>query len=750
MKKLFQSSKRIAQKKRFIPTALGLLLIVLACWIQSRPTPAINFLLDRIHYAVYDMRTKLTASDHATSYTPIVIADIDEKSLAKLGRWPWPRNYIAKLVNQLFDHGAIVIAFDMLLSEPETNITDKVISGLLEEGITSTEFIKKLVKIAPKFDHDKMLASSLKGGDTVLGFVLHNNVTASSGGALPNSFGRISSQEPHYFSVPNYAKFQGNLAKLQDAATSGGAITVQPDDDGIIRRAPIMFRHGERLYPSLALEATKLFLLEDNIHVNKVQHGKFSVVESVSLGNKIIPTDHQGNVLIPFIGPAKTFPYLSAVDIIHGNIPADKLEGAMVFIGTSAFGLHDLKATAIQSVYPGVEIHANIAHNILQGRFPYAPDWSLGAQMCITVIAGLILLLMLPGLKVWGLIFTVVSTFAIIFSLETWLWIAYGIVIPLTVPLISVLLISILQFIYDLFYEIKHNKQVEALFSEYVPPSYLKSMLDSGGNFGFAGESREMTVLFSDIRNFTSISEKLNVIELKELLNKFFSEMTEIIFNHQGTIDKYVGDMVIAFWGAPMKDPDHSRHAVQGGLEMIAKTEALKEEFKAQGLPEVNIGVGVNSGPMNVGDMGSKFRRSYTVLGDAVNLGSRLESLTKFYGVKMIIGETTQQSCPDFIVRQLDKIRVKGKQEGITIYEPVALKNKIATDLLASIHRFQEALVLYYQQHWDQASQLLLELMENPYHAYVCKLYLKRIEYYKKNPPGDAWDGVYTAQSKSG
>ena len=750
MKQRLKALKHITQKKRFTPTIVGLALILLACWIQTRPIDSVNFLLDRIHYMIYDMRMKLATPSIPYDSTPIVIADIDEKSLAAIGRWPWPRDTLAQLVKQLFSQGAAVISFDILLSEPEENITQQVISSLRSEDQDNTQIIENLQRIAPQFNHDQILAKSLQGGDTVLGMVFHKDLTATNSGHLTEPIEQIPSMQEKNYSIPEYPRYQANLSLFQQAATAAGAISVQPDNDGIIRRAPIVYRNANSIYPSLALQTASLYLLEKDINIKMVEQGIHWNVESVWLSNRMIATDKEANVLIPFLGPAKTFPYLSAIDIIQGEIPPDKLQGALVFIGTSAFGLNDTKATPLQNIYPGVEVHATITHNILHGSFPYIPDWELGAQITVIIVIGLLLLLILPNSHVWTLIYTVIFSLTAIIGLESYLWLAHGIVLSLIVPIILIFLFAALYFIYDLFYEEQHNKEVEELFSQYVPPNYLKSMLKDSHEFDFAGESREMSVLFSDIRNFTSISEQLNVTDLKNFLNQFFSEMTAVIFEHGGTIDKYVGDMVMAFWGAPMQDPKHAKNALEAGLEMITRTKALKKSFREQGLPEVNIGVGVNSGIMNVGDMGSQFRRSYTVLGDAVNLGSRLESLSKFYGVKMITGEITQQNCPEYRFRQLDTIRVKGKQKGVKIYEPIALKQAVSAAVELDLKQFESALFHYSEQRWQQAQSILQLLIDHPGYEHLCQLYLKRIRYYRDNPPGDDWNGVYIATSKFG
>jgi adenylate cyclase len=317
------------------------------------------------------------------------------------------------------------------------------------------------------------------------------------------------------------------------------------------------------------------------------------------------------------------------------------------------------------------------------------------------------------------------------------------------IPIALTVLLAMTNMIYGYLFESRRRESLKQIFGQYVPPGHINNMLKTGNsNYGLRGEEREMTVLFADIRNFTAISEPLSASAVKEMLNQFFTPMTKIIFDHQGTIDKYIGDMIMAFWGAPLADADHAHHALNAALEMQLMVKQLTPLFVEQGLPEINIGIGLNSGLMDVGDMGSTFRRSYTVLGDAVNLGARLEGLTKYYGVKIMAGAQTQARQTDFILRQLDRVQVKGKKNSLAIYEVIGRQKEVDETLRAELALSEQALACYFAQQWQQASELFSQLNTLRPDVFLYSLYLGRIAEFRRNPPEKNWDGVYQHTGK--
>jgi adenylate cyclase len=417
-------------------------------------------------------------------------------------------------------------------------------------------------------------------------------------------------------------------------------------------------------------------------------------------------------------------------------------------VGTTAPGLMDLRATPVQNVYAGVEIHANMIAGILDQNIKQRPAYTVGAEFLILLLTGLLLALLLPVLTpLWATALTIgVLTFSVIFNLMVWQ--LANLVLPLASSLLLITAIYVLNMSYGFFVESRGKRQLAGLFGQYVPPELVDEMARNPEAISLEGESRELTVLFSDVRGFTTISEGLDPKQLTQLMNEFLTPMTHIIHHNRGTIDKYMGDAIMAFWGAPLADPQHASHAVKAGLEMIAGMTKLQEQFKAKGWPEIKIGVGLNTGEMTVGNMGSEFRMAYTVMGDAVNLGSRLEGLTKNYGVYIIVSEFTKEKAPEYLYRELDIVRVKGKDEPVTIFEPICELGQEDKSIKDELKLYRETLRLYRAQNWDLAEMQFINLQKMHPARYLYRIYLERIAYYRQNPPGADWDGVFTFQTK--
>ncbi|MEX2468603.1 MAG: adenylate/guanylate cyclase domain-containing protein, partial [Pseudohongiellaceae bacterium] len=487
----------------------------------------------------------------------------------------------------------------------------------------------------------------------------------------------------------------------------------------------------------------------------------------------------RASVLVPYLGPSslrsdEPFEYVSATDVLNDNEEPDVFVNSLVLIGTSAPGLQDIRTTPLDQVYPGVEVHANMLHALLESQpvavvggeqsdtrslfadfqrgdsvnFPYRPDWEPGAVLTAIVVLGLVMSLLFPRMGAPTMALTAIVLVAVVGWGNFQLWSVYRMDFSLFILLLLVLAITAVNLVYGFLAESQTRKVIKGMFDQYVPPAHIDSMLENPDNYTFEGESKELTVLFLDIRSFTTISEALSATELKTLLNDFFTPITEIIFKHSGTIDKYVGDMVMAFWGAPLDDPRHRDNAVRGGLEMLERVEELREEFDRRGYPAVNIGVGINTGMMNVGDMGSTYRRSYTVLGDAVNLGSRLEGLTKFYGIRLLIGEETARELDGFLLRLIDRVKVKGKHEAVECFEPLCQLESAGEQLQARVGKYHEALAHYFAQEWDQAEALLNELAAAEPGTLLYRVYLERIATLRETPLPEDWDGSFEHTSK--
>lgn len=609
------------------------------------------------------------------------------------------------------------------------------------------QLIHQLESLVPEFDNDQRLAESLADRDITLGYLFHEEDTAPVGN-LPQPLASLSTEQAMRSGIKAMPNYTASLPLLQQNAISSGFVTTWPDPDGIIRRTPMLIRHDNNIYGSLSLNVAKLYLFLEEAEINTAPIGEIDAVENIVLGGTTIPTDGFGFALVPYKGAAGNFPYLSATDLLNGNFDETVLEGAIVLIGATAVGIADLVATPVENIYPGVEVHANIVRSILDDDFPYEPSWADGANLFATLSIGLLLALLLPYLAPLPLlIISLVMATGLVYG-NFWLWQEKGLALALAWPLILILALAAVNITYGFLSENRKRSQLKNMFGQYVPPQLVDAMSQTSENFGFEGESREMTVLFADIRGFTTLSEKLSPSELRTLLNRYFTHMTEIIFDHNGTIDKYVGDMIMAFWGAPLHDPDHAKQAIQAAMKMLEKTAELKPILMNEGYPEVDIGIGLNTGLMNVGDMGSSYRRAYTVLGDNVNLGSRIEGLTKFYGAGLVVSETTMAGQDEFIFRRLDLVKVKGKTEAVKVFEPLCTKEQATEELLTELEQHEQGLAAYLKQEWDTAKDIFCQLNQTQPNTRVYSLYLERINELHHRQLGTEWDGVYERREK--
>jgi adenylate cyclase len=699
--------------------------------------------VQRIENYLYDVRVE-TMMPRVVD-PRVVIVDIDEASLAAEGQWPWPRQKIAALTDALFDdYGIRALGFDVLFGEPERNAELRLIDELATGPLAGdTERLVQLSEIRHRHEGDRVLSESLIARDVVLGYVFKQRPGAAEraeSGELPAG---VVFDDPriHAHDWLRPGGFAANISVLQQAAPTAGFFdTPLTDDDGVVRRVPLFQYYNGKLYESLSFALTRL--ARDSAPLKfAFESDESPRLAYVELGETRIPVDAQGAVLIPFRGPLGSFRYISATHVLTGQAPADALAGAIVLIGASAPGLQDVRAVPVAKEYIGVEAHANLVSGLLDGTIPSRPPQSplieIGALLVIALVTALLLPRLAP-LAGFGLFLGLIAA---TIGVNLLLWARYGLVLPLGSLLVFTAIAALLQLTWGYFTATRRRQRLSRIFGQYVPTEVVKELDAGGAEVSLEGESREMSVLFSDVRGFTTISEGLGPRELTQLMNEFLTPITAAIHRHRGTIDKYMGDAVMAFWGAPLADADHALHAVQAARAMVAEMRALKPAFEARGWPAIEIGVGISSGEMNVGNMGSKFRAAYTVLGDTVNLGSRLEGLTKTYGVNIIVSENTARLAPGLPYRELDRVRVKGKQEPVAIFEPIG-----AADLHAA-GRFSEALACYRARDWDRAETLVTELDAMAPHA-LYKLYLGRIRHFRASPPPPEWDGVFTFDVK--
>jgi len=424
------------------------------------------------------------------------------------------------------------------------------------------------------------------------------------------------------------------------------------------------------------------------------------------------------------------------------------LEKRVVLVGTSAPGLFDLRSTPVAPVYPGVEIHANLIAGMLDGNIRQRPPYVLGAEFLLLLVTGLLLALWLPllsPLRATGL-FTGMLALSVGINLAFW---QYGnLILPIASGLLLMALLYTVNMAWGFAVEARGKRQITGLFGQYVPPELVDEMAKDPGRFSMVGRSRELSVLFTDVRGFTTISEGLDPKALSSLMNTFLTPLTRVIHSHRGTIDKYMGDAIMAFWGAPVDDPDHATHAVAAALEMQATLRALQPQFKDRGWPPIRIGVGINTGRMSVGNMGSEIRLAYTVMGDAVNLASRLEGITKEYGADIIVGEAVCRAAPGFHYVELDRVRVKGKDEPVAIFEVIGRRGEVDPAVLDQAALFQTAVKLFRSRNWDLAEVQLLNLQALAPDRLLYQRYLDRVRHCRADPPPADWDGVFVFQTK--
>ena len=737
-------------RKKILLLWIEFFIFILVIWLQISSLNSISSIRQHMENSVYDLMVKTSVNKSKLRSSPVAIIDVDEKSLRAEGRWPWPRNKLAELVKHLSKAKVVVVAFDMTFSKPDNNIAEQLVNVLQVNPPSNmnSDVLKFLNTLLPQFDYDKQFADSLKASDVVLGIVFHDDLSNPPLGKLPAPVFAMSDVNVNHLVVPKMISYWGNIDILQDAAKRGGFLTTIPDSDGVLRRSPLLIRYGDTVYPSLALEAVRVYLLLDKIGIKTARTGDIDAVEGVMLGATEIPTDALGQVIIPYVGRARTLPYVSATDVLHDKGDLKPLENAVVFVGTSALGMSDLHASPVQASFPGIEVQASIAAGLLSGYFPYKPDWAKGAEVATTFTVGLAACLVFPCLGVIGLVVFSLVLIATVTGINFSLMQSYGLVLSSITSVLLVIFLMMVNLAYGFLFEYRQRAFLKAMFGQYIPPARVELLSEGSGQSTLQGETKELTVLFADVQGFTTLSEKLSASGVKEVLNRFFTPMTEIIFARNGTIDKYVGDMLMAFWGAPVVLPNHAKDALEAALDMRAMTKKLKDEFVQSNLPPIDIGIGLNTGMMHVGDMGSKFRLAYTVLGDAVNLGSRIEALTRHYGVHIAVGEATRKTQDDFIFRKLDRVKVKGKVEAIEIFELICRKSEITEDIKKELEHYDQALQYYFTQQWEKANVLFALLHEQYPTTKLYELYVERIAHLHEEPPTKDWDGVYTWKVK--
>ena len=714
-------------------------------------------LVSQLDSIIYDTRLRLTMPDSVD--TRIVILDIDEKSLAEVGRWPWGRDRVSELIKKLFDkYGLVMVGFDVVFAEADSSSGLPVLESLAKKEFKdNAQFQSILGQLRPMLDHDAMFAQTIKGRPVVLGYYFNSADDARESGGLPVPVIPAGAFAGKNIAFTSWKGFGGNLQEFQKNAASAGHFNPLVDFDGVSRRVPMLAEYKGAYYESLSLSMIRTLLalgsgkfpdVVPGYPPDRVISSGYAGLEWLEVGPLKIPVDENVSALIPYRGKQGSFQYFSLADVMSDRLPVETLKGKIALIGTSAPGLLDLRSTPVGSVYPGVEIHANLIAGMLDSSIKQRPPFMLGAEVILLLIGGITLSLLMPVLSPLRATLVSILAMLLITGINVLIWSGAGMVLPLASSLLLTMGLFILNMAYGYFVESRSKRQFTELFGQYVPPELVDKMAQDPEKYSMEGKREDLTVLFSDIRGFTTISESLDPHELSAYINEYLTTMSLIIRNNHGTLDKYIGDAIMAFWGAPVADPAHHRNGVITALQMQEKATALNEEFRKRGWPEIKIGVGLNSGVMSVGDMGSKVRKAYTVMGDPVNLGSRLEGITKQYGVGILVGESTKRAVTDIVFREVDRVRVKGKEEPVAIFEPIGLDGQVDKNMLDEIELWHQCLGAYRAQDWDRAESQLVNLHQLNPTLGLYRIFSEKISECRANPPGPDWDGVTKFETK--
>ncbi len=709
-------------------------------------------IVTQLDHIIYDTRLRVAMPGGIDER--IVILDIDEKSLQEVARWPWPRDLMARLVGKLFDqHQIAIVAFDVVFAESDFSSGIKRLDELSAGEFRQVAgFAEAYGKLRPQLDNDGLFAQAIKGRPVVLGYYFNSDKGALKIAAIPDPVLPKGTFVGRNIAFTTWAGFGGNIAQIQAAAATAGHINSLPDFDGVVRRVPMLAEYEGAYYEALSLAVIRTLLGFPKIELGYAEQGiaqkGYIGLEWLKAGPLTIPVDENASALVPYRGSKSSFRYISLADVLSDRVPAGALKGKIALVGATAPGLLDLRATPVDSVYPGVEVHANLIAGMLDRSIKQKPPYVLGAEVLLLLIGGVALAFLMPMLSPLFAMLVSLVGMALIIALNYLVWTEGGLVLPLASSLLMTVGLFTINMAYGYFVESRSKRQFTELFGQYVPPELVDKMAQDPEKYSMEGRSEQLTVLFSDIVGFTSISESLSPKDLSAFINEYLTSMSLVIREHRGTLDKYIGDAIMAFWGAPVGDAEHARQGVLAALAMQARLLEINELVGSRGWPPIRIGIGVNSGMMSVGDMGSKVRRAYTVMGDAVNLGSRLEALTRVYGVGVIVGQATRDLVKDGVFRELDKVKVKGKDEPVAIFEALGVGESVSSAVQDEIKLWNKFLKQYRAQDWDQAEVTLLNLLRiKPDHK-LYQEYSERLGHMRAAPPGPGWDGVTTFKTK--
>jgi adenylate cyclase len=735
------------------PAALMVYSLVAVLALYAADVP----ILEIIELKTYDLRFLSRGPEPPLPAVAMVV--IDEKSLEAEGRWPWPRSKFAALLDVLSREGAKVVGFDVIFAEPDENSELALIDQLTAQLDTLAPHEQRLRQFLGErrrgADNDVALRDAIRRSTAtvVLGYFFHDPTTLEHPPDQDETERRLEQISRSRYSRVHYAGSgardtpfikgqapQTNLPMLDDVAAASGYFSLQSDRDGVLRWMPLVVQGGEDLYPPLGLvcawqylgrPATTVLVRSDGVH-------------GIEMGERLVPTDSQGRLLINYLGRAKTFPYFSVTDVLNGRVPKGAFKNRIVLVGATAVATYDLRNTPVDPRYPGTEVHATVVDNILSERFMIRSEWSK-----VFDIVGIVGMSALTGVAltrlgpVKGMLF-VAGMFALYVFFARWIFVNARLWLTVVYPLLALVTVHLLLTVYYYMTEQRERKRIKVTFKQYVAEHVVEEMTKDPSRLKLGGEEKFLTVLFSDLEGFTTYSERYTAHEMTEILGEYYDRVTEQVFLHRGTLKEYVGDELMAFFGAPLEEPDHAHRACAAALAMREQTVALVGEWAKIGRPQIRARTGINSGPMVVGNLGSKYRFAYGVVGDQVNIGSRLEGLNKVYGTDIIIGENTARLVEDaFRLRELDMVRVKGRSQVIHIYELIAKADTVLPAAYAdALAAYAEGVEAYRKGMWTEALALFQQTLRLRANDGPSRALIRRCLEYRDAPP-EPWDGVY-------
>ncbi|MGQ9687831.1 MAG: CHASE2 domain-containing protein [Desulfobaccales bacterium] len=712
-----------------------------------------------IELKLYDL--KFWYRGGRTPAPEIVLVAIDEESVKKVGRWPWSREVMAQLLSRMKEAEARVIGMDIIFAERQETAAlttlKRLERDLTRKNAATPEILALLAEGKRRADVDRHLAQIIgQGSPTVLGFffvkVGGRAMSLKIGAPLGPKIIQASAynmvrwldQQPERLPLMSAEGAEVNLPEIAENAAGGGYFNMIPDRDGTVRWVPLALAYGPDIFAPMTLITLQQYRDKVPLGITLSHLG----VKEVRLGREKIPVDRFGRLFINFLGPPGLFPVYSAAKVLDGSLPPKALKDKLVLLGATAVGIYDLRVTPFSGICPGLEIQATVLDNILRRDFIRTPANPFLSTLSIVLAIGLIFGFLLPRLSAIGAIAITLLLAQGYLGLNYLAFSWYGLHLEVFYPLLEVAGVYTGITLQRFLAEERERVRIKKAFQSYVAPEVVQQIIRHPEKLRLGGERRELSILFSDIRGFTSLSEDMAPEALVEVLHEFLDPMSEIIVKHGGTLDKYIGDAIMALFGAPLDLPDHSRRACRTALEMVQRLKVLDQEWIGRGRPPLKIGIGINSGWVAVGNMGSSRLFDYTAIGDNVNLASRLEGLNKYYGTEILVSAATIGHLDNgLILREVDLVKVKGREQAVAIYE---LLGEGAPDrkLARFLELYNQALHLFRERRFEEAQEAFQEALHLEPNDGPCFHYMQVIQKLKEQPPGPEWNGVTTMVEK--